>query len=161
MSSQQLSDVLVTIDSSTDTVNLGENLDLTISVTNNGSGETPPIVVHLDITDLAGETSVDPEDWTPTLSKPIGPIDPGQTVEVTWKIQPISAGDPFSVYAVALAPGSETIVTSDVLSVTVIDQRTLNPGGILPVAIGAPLVVGGLLLAQILGVRRRFTPTLF
>ena len=145
--------VTVTIDPATANVVLGDNLDLRVVVTNNGSETAPPLVVHLDITDPNQSTSVDPEDWTATLSKPIGAIPAGETATVEWTIQPISGGT-FATYAVVLSAGADSVAASNVLQVTVADQRTLNPGGILPVAIGAPIIVGTLLVAQLRAARR-------
>jgi len=145
--------VVLTIDPMESDVILGENMDLVVSVTNTGVDETPPLVIHIDITKTDQATSVDPEDWTPTLSKPVGPVQPGRTVTVDWNIQPISSGT-FATYAVALAPGLDTVAPSNVLEVRVADQRSLNPGGILPVALAAPAAVGALLLIQLRSARR-------
>lgn len=150
--------VVVTIDPPSSSVVLGENLDLQVSVTNIGTDPTPPLVVHLDITNPDQATSVDPEDWTPTLSQTIGAVGPGETVTVEWAIQPISAGT-FATYAVALSPGVDTIAASNVLSVIVADQRTLNPGGVLPIAVGAPVLIGALLLLQMRLARRTPNPS--
>ena len=149
--------VTVRIEPTTSSLTLGKNLDLRISVTNNGAQPSPPLVIHLDITDPDRSTSVDPEDWTPTLSKAVGVVAPGDTVTVVWNIQPISSGT-FAAYAVALSPGIDDLATSNVLQVAVADQRTLNPGGILFVAIGAPALVGALLLQVRLARRTRSRP---
>jgi hypothetical protein len=117
-------------------------------VTNSGNQATAPLVIHLDITDPSRSTSVDPEDWTATLSKPIDVLAPGDTATLDWNIQPISGGS-FAVYAVAIAPGADTVSASNVTTVTVQDKRTLNPNGILPVAVGVPCFVGALLLLQL------------
>jgi hypothetical protein len=145
--------VTLRIEPTNSSLTLGENLDLRIGVTNNGARPSPPLVIHLDITDPDRSSSVDPEDWTPTLSKVVGVVAPGDTVIVAWNIQPISSGT-FATYAVALSPGIDDLATSNVLQVAVADQRTLNPGGILFVAIGAPALVGALLLLQIRLARR-------
>jgi hypothetical protein len=131
----------------TSSVALGESIDLTVTVTNVDADETPPLIVHLDITNPDQTTSVDPEDWTPTLSKRIGVLAAGDTAVVDWNIQPISPGT-FATYAVALSPGVDTIASSNVLDVHVADQRSLNPGGVLPIAVGVPSIVGVLLLMQ-------------
>jgi len=149
--------VTVSIEPKASSINLGENLGLRITVTNNGTRPSPPLVVHLDITNPDRSTSVDPEDWTPTLSKPVGVVAAGDTANVEWIIQPISSGH-FATYAVALSPGIDNVATSNVLQVAVTDQRTLNPGGILVVAIGAPALVGALLLLQVRLARRRGFP---
>lgn len=152
-SAQGINEVTIAIEPADMSVVLGGNVDLAITVTNTGSAPTEPLVVHLDITDPAQSTSVDPEDWTATLSKPIGVVAAGATTTVDWTIQPISGGS-FAVYAVALSSGVDTTTVSNVAQVQVADQRSLNPGGILPVALGAPAVVGALLLAQLRMARR-------
>lgn len=152
-SAQTANEITITIEPTDSSVVLGENLDLAVTVSNNGSAATVPLVVHLDITDPGLSTSVDPEDWTATLTKELGVIGAGDSATAEWTIQPISSGG-FSVYAVTLSPGADTTTVSNVLQVSVADQRSLNPGGILPVAIGAPVVVGGLLLVQLRLARR-------
>lgn len=139
--------ISVVVDPAEQAVVLGESMDLRITVTNDGAEASPPLVVHIDITDPTDSASVDPEDWSPTLSKTIGVVGPSETATVDWTIQPISAGQ-FSLYAVALAPGADTVASSNILAVAVDDQRSLNPGGILPVAIAVPAMVGALLLIQ-------------
>ena len=146
--------VRVRIEPEASSINLGENLALHITVTNNGARPSPPLVVHLDITNPDRSTSVDPEDWTATLSKDVGVVAPGGSATVEWTIQPISGGH-FATYAVALSPGIDNVATSNVLQVAVAEQRTLNPGGILLVAIGAPALVAALLLLQVRLARRR------
>ncbi len=147
-SAQVAEDLTVAIEPGQASVVLGQNLDLKLTVTNTGSQATAPLVIHLDITDPSRTTSVDPEDWTSTLSKPIGVLAADDTLTLDWNIQPISGGT-FAVYAVALSPGADTLSTSYVTTVKVQDKRSLNPSGILPVAVGVPCVVGALLLLQL------------
>lgn len=149
----QLADLDVVVEPGRSAVVLGEDLDLSVSVTNRGSEPARSLVVHLDITDPARSSSVDPEDWTPTLSHPVSSIGPGESVVLNWRLQPISPGT-FAVYVVVLSPGAADLASSNVATVAVDDQRSLNPNGILPVALGAPVLVGGLLLGQI-SYRRR------
>ncbi len=153
-SAQNPDDLWIIIEPAQRSVVLGESLDLAVAVTNNASIPTEPLVVHLDVVDPTVSKSVDPEDWTPTLSTPIGSLAPGETATVHWTVQPV-AGGVFSVYAVVLSPGSANTSVSNVMEVAVADRRSLNPSGILPVAVGAPAVVGGLLLLQRRGSRRR------
>ncbi len=129
------------------TIRLGETIDLKVTVTNTSDAPTDELAIHIDVTDPGSRSSVDPEDWTSTLTRFAGPIEPGANVTVRWEIQPISGGN-FTVYAVALAAGSENITASGAMLITVDEQRSLNPEGVLPVALAAPLLVGGLLLAQ-------------
>ena len=146
-------DTVLTIEATETSVVLGQNLDLSIDITNTASIDSAALVIHLDITDPAKSSSVDPEDWTSTLSKTVGVIGPGESMTVSWNIQPISGGT-FAVYAVALAPDIETTSVSNVVHVEVADERSLNPSGILPVALATPTVVGALLLGQLRLARR-------
>lgn len=145
--------VQVTIDPSSAAVELGEKVVLTVTVRNEAPTATPPLVVHLDITDPASSVSVDPEDWTPTLSQDLGVLPSGATRSVEWTIQPISPGT-FATYAVALSPGVAELAASDVVAVSVADRPSLDPGGILAVAVAVPAGVGGLLVAQLRWARR-------
>ncbi len=147
-------DVAVRLTPRTSTVDLGEKLDLRIEVTNHTPSSTRPLVVHLDVLDPRQSTSVDPEDWTSTLSRRIGVLAPGASTTIDWTVQPISGGR-FTAYAVALTPGGADLATSDALLIEVTSQRTLDPGGILAVSITAPLLVGALLVLQLRRGRNR------
>jgi hypothetical protein len=152
----KVGDITVRIDPPTASIRLGESLGLRITVTNHGDTSSPPLVLHLDVTDPARSTSVDPEDWTSTLSKTVGVLAPGDSTTLDWRIQPISSGT-FATYAVAISPGVDDLASSNVAQVDVADQRSLNPGGILVAAIGTPAVVGALLLLQLSRARRSRT----
>jgi hypothetical protein len=143
----------VTIAPSTAGLRLGDEVDLTVTVDNATGAATSPLVVHLDVTDpdLAG--SVDPEDWTTTLSKPVGVLAPGQTRVVDWHLQPVSAGS-FTVYAVALSAGEEDVAVSGITTIDVTDRRSLNPGNVLAVAVTVPGLVGAVLLFRLRRPRR-------
>lgn len=144
---QSLVDVTVTVEPSDVSIDLGTSFDITVTMTNGSSRPVTGLVAHIDITALDSESSVDPEDWTATLSRSVGPLAPGQSATLSWTLQPIAAGE-FTIYAVGLAPDAMDVSSSNVLVVKVADRRSLNPNGILPVSIGLPVVVGGLLVAQ-------------
>lgn len=148
-----LGEVTVAVDPTTSAVVLGDQLDLQITVVNSGAAATEEMVLHLDILDRNTEGSVDPEDWTTTLTRPIAEVPAGGSTEVSWTVQPISAGT-FIAYAVVVKPSGAGLAASNLAEVVVEDRRSLNPGNILPLAIGAPLVVGGALALQ-LGLGRR------
>lgn len=137
----------VRVDPRAASMKLGETLQLHVTVTNNGAEATPELVTHLDVTDPTKSTSVDPEDWTSTLSKTVGAIAPGGNAVIEWNVQPISSGD-FVAYAVAISPDSPSIAASNAAAIRVEHQQTLNPHGILAVAVVVPAVLGALLLLQ-------------
>jgi len=134
----------ITIEPSQVNVNLGQSFEIQVTVSNGTDQPTVPLVAHIDITDPTSTSSVDPEDWTSTLTKDIGAIPPGESRTSTWPLQPISAGE-YSVYAVALSSSTPAVFVSTATTVTVATTRTLNPEGVLPVVIAGPVLVGTLL----------------
>lgn len=151
--SATVDDVTVEVTPTNTHVALGEHIAIEVGVTNNGTATAEGVTVKIDITSLGDSGSVDPEDWVAALSRSAGDLDPGETRTISWEIQPISPGN-FTLYAVALADGATTVAASNTLTVDVADRRSLNPDGVLPVAIGAPVVVGGLLGFQVRRNRR-------
>lgn len=100
--------------------------------------------------DLTGHTYVDPEDWSSRRTRYLRPIPPGGSATLSWPMNAVNAGT-IGLY-VAVLPRSGVPVrptTSPALRLHVEDRRTLNAGGILPLALGLPAALG--LLA--LGVR--------
>ena len=140
---QSLDEVLVEVTPVTADVALGATIDLTVTVTNTSAEARNDLIAHIDITSPERDGSVDPEDWTATLSQFVGPLEAGASATIGWSIQPISPGT-FLVYAVALAPDAPDVAGSNVLTVSVEDQRSLNPQGVLPVVIIVPAAVGAL-----------------
>ena len=145
--------ISVTIDPQERSLDLGGDLAVQVTLQNKGPQPSVPLVVHLDVVDPSRSTSVDPEDWTATLVKRVGMVAAGDIVTVDWNIQPTSAGR-FTVYAVAVSVDGADLAVSGVLAVDVADRRSLNPSGILPVAIGVPVLIGALLLFQLRLARR-------
>lgn len=125
--------VLVTPDRVSTTV--GTATEITVSLANNSTEATPELAVHLDITDPRERGSVDPEDWTPTLTLAMSPLAPGAQETRTWSISPIQGGT-FVLYAVALDINSGVeptlIAVSNGVPVHVDEKRSFNPGGVLP-----------------------------
>ena len=140
-------DVEVTISPSTVQTRVGDTAQIEVTVTNNGTDPTPALVAHIDITKPSRSGSVDPEDWTPTLSRGVGVLEPGYGTTLSWTLQPISGGR-FSVYAVAISEANADVAVSSAIDFRVTEKRTLNPQGVLPVAIAAPLFVGALVVLR-------------
>jgi hypothetical protein len=145
---QSLDKVLVEVRPLTAQVALGDTIDLDVTVTNTSGAARNDLIAHIDVTSPNRDGSVDPEDWTATLSKQIDRLEPGAGTTVTWSIQPISPGT-FLVYAVVLAPDAPDVAGSNVLTVSVEDQRSLNPQGVLPVVIIVPAAVGALFVSRL------------
>ena len=136
------------------TVEVGERIELTVTVTNRSTQPSAPLAAHLDVTDPTGSGSVDPEDWTATLTRQVGVVEGGATATITWPMTPISGGRFVAYVLLSPTEGEQALTASNVVGIVVDERRTLNPQGVLPVAAGAPLLIGLLLVGQRWRVRR-------
>lgn len=112
-------------------------------------GETGPWIVAMNIVNLGDGDPVDPEDWSPLRAQTIDRVDTNRQAVLEWEVNAIIKGD-YLVYMVALASptsAGETSqpVASEGIHLTVEQFLRINPGGVLPLAIGMPLALSGLL----------------
>jgi ABC-type transport system involved in multi-copper enzyme maturation permease subunit len=151
-------DVQISIDRSYEVRRTGEIFNFTTRVKNNDSNQSAPLVVAMNIINLGSGQPVDPEDWSPERLQALDPLKPGQTSELHWEVDPILEGD-YLVYMV-LAPkpvGKTTTsqpVTTPAIHLTVNQYTWLNPGNVLPIAIGMPIGLTAVWLA-LRALRRR------
>jgi len=127
------------------------------TVTNGGTERTAPLIAAMNIINLdARGDVVDPEDWSPQRTQYVeAGIAPGESATLSWRINAILDGD-YMVYLVVIPSpttqdGTSQPVSSQGVHLTVTPFTRLNPRGVLPYAIGGPLLV----LAGILLVYRR------
>jgi ABC-2 type transport system permease protein len=137
----------ISIDKSATVVRAGTPLLFNTLLTNQAAEASRPVIGAMNIINLDkhGEV-VDPEDWSPQRTQYVEPLAPGQSATLNWRINAILDGD-FMVYIVAIpAPGSSEAtslpVASSGIHLTVTPYTKLNPGGVLPYAIGGPILVG-------------------
>jgi len=131
---------------------LGHKFVFHSTISNNGAAPAGGLVAHLNVVDLSGHTYVDPEDWSSHRTRYLAAIPAGASTTVSWPMNAVNSGT-IGVY-VAVLPRSGAPVrptTGPTLRVRIQDRKTLNSGGILPLALGFPALLG--LLA--FGVRLR------
>jgi ABC-type transport system involved in multi-copper enzyme maturation permease subunit len=106
------------------------------------SQQSGPLVVAMNIINLGSGQPVDPEDWSPERTQAVDPLKPGQKSDLHWEIDPILKGDYLIYMVVSPRPVGSTStsqpVTSSAIHLTVKQYTWLNPGNILPIAIGIP-----------------------
>lgn len=149
----------ITVDTTTAVVDTGEPVFFQTTVKNQGDEESPSLILAMNIINLDEEGDVvDPEDWAPERTQYLEELEPGETVDIPWEVNPILGGD-YMIYMV-LIPTPETEdasswpITSAGIHITVDAVVSVNPGGITPYAVGMPLT----LLSMIVGItwyRRR------
>lgn len=151
--------VQIAIDMTTAVVNNGDKVEFHTSVTNNDSNASPPLIVAMNIINLSATGDVvDPEDWSPERTQYLESLAPGETQTQSWILNTILEGD-YMVYVVVIpAPLDESSTSQPVASpgihVKVNAFTRLNPGGILPIAVGIPILLV-LVLIGLLKLRRR------
>ena len=127
-------------------VKTGDTIGFDTVVTNTGTGQTPAVIVAMNIINLSKEGDVvDPEDWSPQRTQYIDSLTSNESTALSWTVNAILDGN-YMVYLVAIPEpeSSETssqIGTSPGLHLTVAKFTKLNPGGVLPYAIGGPIVL--------------------
>ncbi len=120
-------------------------------VKNDHADPSRPLIMAMNIINLNAKGEiVDPEDWSPQRTQYIEPLAPGQTTSLDWRVNAIIDGD-YMVYMVAIpAPNGPDATSHPVASsgihLTVTPYTKLNPGGVLPYAVGGPIVLGLIIL---------------
>ena len=144
--------VAISIDATYQIVKTGDKILYNTVVTNNGQVESRSLVVAMNIINLnAAGDIVDPEDWSPQRTQYIDSIPAGQSKTLSWRVNAILDGN-YLVYMVLVPEpdGKEATsspVASSGLHLTVTPFTKLNPGGVLPYAVGGPaILLGGMFL---------------
>jgi len=136
----------IAIDLAYQTVKAGDPVLFNTVLTNTGTQASSPVVVAMNIVNLnAAGDIVDPEDWSPQRTLYLETVAPGQSASMGWRVHAILDGD-FLVYMVAIPePAGKDATSQPVASsgvhLTVTPFTRLNPKGVLPYAIGGPVVL--------------------
>jgi ABC-type transport system involved in multi-copper enzyme maturation permease subunit len=136
----------ITINMEYITVKASDSIFFDTTVINNGVNETSPLIVAMNIINLDAQGEiVDPEDWSPQRTQYIELLLPGDSITLNWRVNCILDGD-YMIYMVVVPEpeGQNTTsqpIASSGIHLTVTPFTKLNPGGVLPIAIGAPIVI--------------------
>jgi len=110
-------------------------------------------VAHLNVLSLDPDVYVDPEDWSTSRTAYAGTLAPHATARLAWNVQAVNTGRFVLYVAVTAEQGAARVAASNTLRLAVAQQRTLDAGGILPLAAAMPASV--LLLTGLVARRRR------
>ncbi|MGH7614703.1 MAG: ABC transporter permease subunit, partial [Gemmatimonadales bacterium] len=142
----------ISIDMDVQTVRAGSTLEYSTVVTNEGTTPSSPLIVAMNIINLNAKGDVvDPEDWSPQRTQYIeAGLAPGESKSMSWQVNTVLDGD-FMVYMVVIpSPAGPDATSQPVASsgihATVQPFTKLNPGGVLPYAIGGPIVLAVIIL---------------
>jgi ABC-type transport system involved in cytochrome c biogenesis permease component len=123
----------------------GDRIEFKTVVKNAGSQASAPFNISMNIIKIGSGDPVDPEDWSPERSQEIDSLAPGASAEQAWTVDTILAGN-YMIYLTVIpipsGPEATTQTTSSQgIHVTVNQVTRTNPGGVLPLAIGIPVLL--------------------
>jgi hypothetical protein len=118
----------------------GDYVTVRAQITNASPKALTDITTYLSLIDTQNKMPVDLEDWSAERGLFIGTIEPQQTMPLSWKIHFVKAGT-YELVVVANPAGSRTPQVSTMTRFQVNPKRNLNPGQVLPVALGTPVVL--------------------
>jgi len=143
----------VAVDRTAISTELGRKFEFRATISNRGAAPAAGLIAHLNVLSLLPGVYVDPEDWSSNRTRYLAPIPAGGSTTIAWRLAAVNSGS-IGVY-VAVLPGSAGArpVTGPTVRVAIAKRRTLDSGGILPLALGVPALLG--LLTVGLRLRRR------
>jgi hypothetical protein len=116
----------------------GEFVTVDAEIANKGTNAVNNITTYLSLVNADTKMPVDLEDWSAERGLFIGSIDAGQTFPLTWKLHFVQSGN-YTLSIVANIEDSNMPVISKLTWFEVIPKQNLNPGQVLPVALGEPI----------------------
>jgi hypothetical protein len=137
--------VSVRVDRTAISTSLGHRFVFHTTIANGGAASARGLIAHLNVLSLRNGVYVDPEDWSSHRTRYLAPIPAGGSVTLTWMLQAVNAGS-IGVY-VAVLGASGRPVTGPAVHVAIAERKTLNSGGVLPLALGIPALLAALALA--------------
>jgi len=148
------SPVSVSVDRTAISTTLGHKFLFRSTITNRGTSTATGLIAHLNVLSLRDGLYVDPEDWSSHRTRYLSPIPAGGSVTLAWKLQAVNPGS-LGVYiaVLPLSGAAQPPLTGPTVHVSVAERKTINSGGILPLALGIPGLLAALAVAA--RVRRR------
>lgn len=140
-------DVSVRVDRTQIETQLGQKFEFRSIVSNNASTPASGLVAHLNVLSYDSSVYVDPEDWSSHRTRYLAPVPAHGSTSLAWKLQAVNSGR-LAVYVAILSerPGAYPPETSQVIHLAVAKRTTINSQGILPLALGIPMLLVGLVV---------------
>jgi hypothetical protein len=138
----------VTVTTTDGAAKTGDRLTVTATVTSTLHQPVDGATLFLGLVDLTPghPLPLGLESWTSDPeSVALSPLAPGASASATWHLVMIQPG-PLGIYASVIADPSAAIESSPMVVLPIRDVRILNPANVLPVALGEPLALIGVLL---------------
>jgi hypothetical protein len=133
----------------------GQYVKLPAKITNRSNHLVKDAVAYVSLVDVTKgqQAPVDLEDWSAHRAITLSSLAPGRSKGVSWSLRLVKGGN-YIVYANAISQGSKHASVGREVPLFVKTKQNLNPGGVLPVALGVPLLAGAALFGPVF-LRRR------
>jgi hypothetical protein len=118
----------------------GDYVTVEGEIANGGDQAVSNITTYLSLVNADTKMPVDLEDWSAEKGLFIGAIDAKQTFPLKWKVHFVQSGN-YTVAIVANVEGQDRPVISQLTYFNVLPKKNLNPGHVLPVALGEPILL--------------------
>ena len=152
----------LTLDLRTDAQNpteptMGDQMRFCSTITNTGLDPINGLVAWISLVEIdpGNEQPVDLEDWSAHKAVTGATLGPGQSLRTDWPMRLIKGGD-YRVVVSLTDRNSQTVFTSPTIGFHVRRKPVLQTKRVLPVVIGMPLLVIGLMMSNVYR-RRRVT----
>jgi hypothetical protein len=132
---------------------IGKKFAFLTTVRNEGDQPLSGMVAHLNVLSSDPGVYVDPEDWSSHRTRYLALIPAHGVTKISWTVTAVNGGKITIFVAILPRHASGSIAVSEPLRVDIAKRRTLNSGGVLPLALGLPALLGLSLLGT--RVRRR------
>jgi hypothetical protein len=144
----------VSVDRSQVSTRLGHSFVFDTTIANHGTVPAAGQIAHLNVLSLRPGVYVDPEDWSSHRTRYLAPIPPHGSTTLSWRVKAVNAGS-IGVYVAVLRANGAPVrpPTGPLVKVSITDRKSLNTGGIAPLALGMPLALVALLV--LVRLRRR------
>ena len=118
----------------------GDYASISGVISNKTDQSISDVTTYLSLVDTENKLPVDLEDWSAEKGLFIGTIDKKQTLPLLWKIHFVKAGT-YSLIVIGTVAGKDKPVVSSITKFNVAPKKNLNPGHVLPVALGIPIII--------------------
>jgi hypothetical protein len=139
--------VSITVERTQISTQLGGKFAFRSTITNDGPATATALIANLNVVSLRDGVYVDPEDWSSQRTHYLDPLPAGASTAITWHVHAVNHGvlglvvTVLPEHGVGLPPP-----TGPLIRLTVAERKTLNSGGILPLVLGVPALIGVLAL---------------
>ncbi len=128
---------------------MGDWMHFNSVISNSGQQPIEGLVAWISLVEVTPgkEQPMDLEDWSAHKAVTGTTLQPGATLQTQWPMRLIQSGD-YRVVISATDRSNKTVFTSPMLQFHVAQKPVVESTRILPVALGIPLLIGGLLGVQ-------------